>query len=75
MSQKISDQDLINNLIELNERLGRVPKKTDIQINKGSKYGNSAYVRAFGSLAKAHIAAGLKPNQFRGVDKNLSIMD
>lgn len=73
--KKIEDKDLIQNLKDLYTKLGRVPKKSDVQVNKGSKFGNSTYTRAFGGLGKALIAAGLVPNQVRGLSKECIIQD
>jgi len=75
MSKKISNEDLIENLQELYIKLGRVPKKIDIQVNKGSKYGCSAYIRAFGTLANSLLAADLKPHQIRGLEKKDVVED
>lgn len=54
---KISKKDLINNLIELNDKLGRIPQKDDL---KHGKYGPSGYNRVFGGLTNALVEIGLK---------------
>lgn len=69
MSKKISNEDLIKNLQELFIFLGRVPQKSDLIVGNNSKFGSSSYSRAFGNFANALIAAGLKPNQIRGLSK------
>jgi hypothetical protein len=59
--KKISDQDLINNLKEIEVRLHRIPRKRDLTIKNGSKYSMNAYKRAFGSFEKALLASDIKP--------------
>lgn len=70
---KISNQDLINNLREMEKRLGRVPKKKDLTIKNGSKYSINAYKRAFGNLANSLMAAEMRPGQMRNVPKETII--
>jgi hypothetical protein len=69
---KISDENLINNLKELKEKLNRVPRKDDLI--KG-RYSATAYRRAFGNFAKSLQAAGLIPNQIHGVSKEEMIKE
>jgi hypothetical protein len=47
---KISDEDLLTNLKELQEKLGRAPKQTELKLGKYSLY---TYLRAFGNFSKA----------------------
>lgn len=72
---KISNDDLIGNLIDLKEKLGRNPKKDDLNIENGSKYSINSYRRAFGNLANALIASNLKPNQIRNITKEYIISE
>jgi hypothetical protein len=74
MSKKISNKDLIKNLQDLYKQLGHAPKKNDLRVICGSKYCASAYVRAFGSLGRALLAANIKPHQIRGL-KNNEVLD
>ena len=62
--KKITNQELIDNLILLSKKLGRTPKKEDLTVGK---YSNNTYRRAFGTFTKSLIAAGLKPNEIRGM--------
>jgi len=55
--RKITDEELIAQLINLNQKLGRIPTKDDLGGTNG--FGSSPYVRAFGTLGKALVAAGL----------------
>jgi len=75
VSNKISDDDLINNLISLKYSLGRTPKKEDLSLKNGSKYSINAYKRAFGSLEIALLSSGMKPNQVRNKSKKNIIDD
>lgn len=75
MSHKVSDMELLENLKELMVKLGRAPKKEDLRLEKGSKYSENAYKRAFGGVGKALILAGLKPNQVKGATKENIIED
>ncbi len=65
--KRITNEELIENLKDLHNKLGRVPKKKDLVVIKGSKYGSSAYVRAFGNIQNAIVAAGFRPHQRRGL--------
>lgn len=57
---KITNEELIENLIEMKEKLGRLPKIKDMNLASGSKYSMNAYKRAFGSLGAALEKANLK---------------
>ena len=74
MSKKITDKELIDNLVELKEKLGRVPKKKDLSLKNKSKYSINAYKRAFRTLANALIAANLKPHQVRNLNNKEKIL-
>lgn len=65
----ISNEDLIENLKYMKRKLGREPQKTDLNLKSGSKYSNNAYVRAFGNLANALIAADIQPHQVRNLSR------
>jgi hypothetical protein len=65
--EKISDEELVKNLIELYDTLGRRPKKEDLTLGK---YSINAYRRAFGNLANSLIKAGLFERQFKNVSKD-----
>lgn len=69
MSRKISRNELLKNLKDVAEKLGRVPKKEDLRLAKGSKYGAAAYQREFGNISNAILSAGMRPHQRRGLDK------
>jgi hypothetical protein len=75
MVRKITNKELIENLKQLQKSLGHAPRKKDIQTSKGSKYGSSAYVRAFGNITNALLVANIKPHQIRGLKKETVIED
>lgn len=71
-NKKISREELKQNLLELYNKLNRVPKREDLTL---SKYGISGYNREFGNFANALIEVGLKPNQRRGLSNEEIIED
>lgn len=73
-SGRISDEELINNLKLMEQKLGRNPKRDDMTLENGSKYSMNAYKR-FGSFAKALDAAGMSPNQVRNATKEEVLQD
>lgn len=75
MSRKITRDELLENLLELQSSLGRVPRKEDLRLNKGSRFGASAYKREFGSISGALLAANMKPHQIRGLDSKAVLED
>jgi hypothetical protein len=62
---RVSDEDLIQNLYQLKEKLGRNLKKKDMRIDKNNRYSINAYKRAFGSWNNALREAGLDINYER----------
>ena len=69
INKKITDKELINNLMELTNKLGRTPSKEELKLGK---YSANAYKRAFGIFARALLAADIEPNQIRGfTDKEI----
>lgn len=75
MSEKISNEELIENLLKIKVKLGRVPKRDELLVDSGSKYSMNAYRRAFGNFNNSLIAANLKPNQMRNVSREEIILD
>lgn len=73
--KKISNEELIDNLQAMCEKLGKVVAKEDLRLSKGSKYSINAYKRAFGGFNKALMAAGITPNQHRGLTKEDYLAD
>lgn len=66
---KVSNDELINNLRELYEKLGRVPKQEELKLGK---YSKNAYKRAFGNYSSALKELGLKANvQFNLTDEEI----
>ena len=61
--ENYSDEDLINHLKDLAKKLGRTPGSQDI--DKGDKASYATYFYRFGSLKKAHEAAGLKTTVYQ----------
>jgi len=55
--RKISNEELIKQLINLKEKLGRTPRKEDL--GGENAFCSSVYARAFGTLGNALVAAGL----------------
>lgn len=53
-----STAELAEALRQLGERLGRIPNAKDIELNRGLLPGKAVYVKAFGSIRDALIAAG-----------------
>lgn len=60
MSARVSDQALLCALLDLAFKLRRTPREPDI--NAGTPYHHTTYVRHFGSLRAAQERAGLAPN-------------
>jgi len=56
---RIAKKDLIENLLCLHKKIGRIPRKEDL---KYGKYGVSGYNRVFGNFSNALVAVGLRPN-------------
>ncbi len=56
MSKKVSNKELIDNLKELVDKLGRAPKQKELVLGK---YSQNAYKRAFGTYANALKEIGL----------------
>jgi len=75
MSRKISRDELLKNLKDVAGKLNRTPKKEDLRLAKGSKYGAAAYQREFGSISNALLAADMKPHQRRGLSKKEVLED
>ena len=63
MPKKISKEELLNELINLNNQLNRIPTKADI--NKLSKYSSHPYNDEFGGLENALIIAKLLPRKMQ----------
>ena len=61
---KITNEELIKNLVELTDKLGHIPSTEEL---KFGKYSSNAYKRAFGGFARALLAANLEPSQVRGL--------
>ena len=59
--QKYFDEDLLNHLKELSEKLGRTPSCIDI--DNAGKGCHAIYIRHFGNISNAQKAAGLVPNK------------
>jgi hypothetical protein len=53
-----SREELLAALRKLGERLGRVPSAKDIELNRGQLPGKAVYVKTFGSIRDALVAAG-----------------
>lgn len=70
--RKTRREDLIENLLNLYNKLNRAPKKEDLKLGK---YGVSGYNREFGNFSNALIEVGLKPNQRRGLSDEEIIED
>lgn len=69
MVEKISNKDLIDNLKELIEKLGRTPKQRELNLGK---YSSNAYKRAFGTYSNALKEIGLLPKiQFGLTDQDI----
>ena len=66
MSDKTSDEDLLNELRRLKEFLGRNPKQKDLVLGK---YSCNAYKRAFNGFSKALILIGEKPTFYKNLTK------
>jgi hypothetical protein len=62
--RKISKEDLITNLLNIYDKIGKVPQKSDL---KFGKYGVSGYNRVFNNFCGALLATGFKPYQQRGL--------
>jgi len=60
MSRRVSDQVLLCALLDLAFKLRRTPREPDI--NAGTPYHHTTYIRHFGSLREAQRRAGLAPN-------------
>lgn len=63
----MENKELLNNLIELKNKLGRSPKKADLCVTEGSKYSYNTYQKHFGSLNVALDLIGLKPNKLKNI--------
>jgi hypothetical protein len=61
---QITPKELINCLQALAKQLGRIPNSADIK--KAGTPGFSLYIKHFGSLQKAHEAAGYKAHNVAG---------
>lgn len=68
-NQKISEDELINELQRLAEELDRVPAER--HINQMAKYGRNTYRRRFGGWNEALEAAGLEPNRENATKREL----
>lgn len=66
---KISDKELLDDLIRIYKKVNRVPKITDLN------YNLTCYQRAFGSFMNALKLVGFQPNQNRLLNKNDIIND
>ena len=67
MSQKISNEELINELKRLTKELGKAPKRDEL--DKLGKYSKNAYKRAFGGISPALIKIGEKPTFYKNQTK------
>lgn len=64
----ISDEDLINEILRLNEKFGSPPTSADMQ-NHGI-YGKNVYNKRFGSWSSSLKEAGLSPNREVNISTN-----
>ncbi len=53
-----SKEELAHALRQLGERIGRIPNAKDIEMHRGVLPGKAVYVKVFGSVREALIAAG-----------------
>lgn len=60
--QEYTDQELLRNLHEMKEKLGRTPTRSDLNENDDGP-GGTAYRRHFGTWTTALEKAGMEPNR------------
>lgn len=69
---KVLDEDLIDNLRDLAEKLGRAPLKEELYLGK---YSYNTYVRAFGSFSKSLKKINLLPKIQFGLSEQEMLND
>ena len=69
---KVSDEDLLDNLKNIVEKLGRVPEQSELKLGK---YSPNAYKRAFGNYSSALEKLGLYASVRYGVSNEEILKD